>query len=54
MMVISSSGWLAEDELTGTFSYCCLLLCYMKGNAANFCGVIFIIEGDVLIVGLHG
>ena len=31
-----------RDELTGTFSYCCLLVCCMNGNAANFCGVILV------------
>jgi len=34
----------------GTSSYCYLLLCYMNGNAVNFCGVIFIIEGVVLLL----
>ena len=43
-----------RDASDGTSSYCYLLPCCTKGNAANFCGVIFIIEGDVLIVGLHG
>ena len=47
-MVISSSLMFCRDGLPGTFSYCYLLLCYMKGNDANFCGEIFIIERVVV------
>ena len=49
MMVISSSTMVCRDASDGTSSYCYLLLCCMKGNAANFCGVILIIEHVMLI-----